>query len=191
MRLFGVLGCAALSLSITACGSSTCAERWPQARPLDRDIAAYRPSGTPPDDLKRRGTTADEIHQPTDALMLRQAFALALVKNTQLHSFAWEVRAAEARMLQASLLPNPELEAEVENVGGSGAFNGTDMAETTISLSQLIELGGKRSKRTRVASLERDLAGWDYEARRIEVLTEVAHRFVDVLSAQRSVDLAQ
>ena len=36
-------------------------------------------------------------------------------------TFSWEIRAREARALQADLRPNPELEREVENVAGSGA----------------------------------------------------------------------
>ena len=51
------------------------------------------------------------------------------------------------------LLPNPELGLDVENIasGGSSGFNG---AEVTAALSQKLELGGKRSKRTTIAALE-------------------------------------
>jgi len=51
-------------------------------------------------------------------------------------------------------------------------------------VSQVIELSGKRARRLRVAALERDLAGWDYDAKRREVLTAVAQTFVEVLRAQ-------
>jgi cobalt-zinc-cadmium efflux system outer membrane protein len=51
----------------------------------------------------------------------------------------------------------------------------------------LIELGGKRSKRERVAALGKDLAGWDYEVKRLDVFTEVARTFADVLGAQQQV----
>jgi cobalt-zinc-cadmium efflux system outer membrane protein len=93
--------------------------------------------------------------------------------------------------LQASLLPNPEIEMEVEEVGGTGERSGFDGAETTIQLGQLIELAGKRSKRKRVASLESKLAGWDYEAKRLDVLTGVAHAFVKVLAAKERLTLAE
>jgi cobalt-zinc-cadmium efflux system outer membrane protein len=120
-------------------------------------------------------------------MTLRRAVALALMKNPELAGASWEVRAGEARTLQAGLPANPEIGVEVENFGGSSALKDFDLAETTIALSQLIELGGKRYKRERVAALERDLAGWDYEARRLDVLTEVAKNFVDVLGAQQQV----
>jgi cobalt-zinc-cadmium efflux system outer membrane protein len=63
--------------------------------------------------------------------------------------------------------------------------------ETTFVLSHLLELGGKRSKRTRLAALERDLAGWDYEAKRLDVLTDATKAFVEVLVAQDRLALTQ
>jgi cobalt-zinc-cadmium efflux system outer membrane protein len=54
--------------------------------------------------------------------------------------------------------------------------------ETTLQLSQLIELGGKRAKRLRLAGFERALVTWDYEVQRLEVLTEAKKAFVDVLA---------
>ena len=111
------------------------------------------------------------------------------MQHPRLAAFGWEVRAGEARTLQASLPPNPEVGIEVENFAGSGALRGFRGTEITIHLSQLIELAGKRQKRTRVAALERDLVAWDYEATRIDVLTQVTQAFVEVLSAQERLRL--
>jgi cobalt-zinc-cadmium efflux system outer membrane protein len=124
------------------------------------------------------------IKAPAGVLRLPQAQALALMQNPDLAAFAWEVRAGEARTLQAGLPPNPEVGVEVENVAGSGDFQGVDGAEVTVGLSQVIELAGKRRKRTHVAALERDLAAWDYETARLDVLTQVAQAFADVLRVQ-------
>ena len=44
-------------------------------------------------------------------------------------------------------------------------------------LKALVELGGQRGKRLRLAQLDRDLSGWDYEVRRLDVLTAVALQF--------------
>ena len=114
-----------------------------------------------------------------------------LLQNPELSATAFEVRTAEARTLQAGLLPNPELELELENFGGTGEVRGVDASESTFQLSQLIELGGKRARRLRAAGLERDLAGWDYEAKRLEVLTEATKAFVDVLAAQERLALTE
>jgi cobalt-zinc-cadmium efflux system outer membrane protein len=104
--------------------------------------------------------------------------------NPELAAFTWEVRAMEARTLQAGLAPNPEIGVEFEDFAGSGDLQGINGAEVTVALSQVIELAGKRQKRTRVAALERDLTAWDYEATRLDVLTRVTQAFVAVLSAQ-------
>jgi cobalt-zinc-cadmium efflux system outer membrane protein len=122
---------------------------------------------------------------------LPQAQALVLLHNPKLATFAWEVRAGEARTLQAGLPPNPEAGIEVENFAGSGELRGFDSAEITIHLSQLIELAGKRRKRTRVAALERDLTAWDYETTRVDVLTQATQAFVAVLSAQENIRLQE
>ncbi len=131
------------------------------------------------------------MKEPTGPLTLRQAISLTLMKNPELAAFSWEVRARDAARLQASLLPNPEVDIEMENIAGGGNMEGTDAMETTIQLRQLFELGGKRSKRERLASLERDLAGWDYEARRLDVLTGTTIAFIELLSAQERLELTE
>lgn len=131
------------------------------------------------------------IEEPTGTITLREVVALALLKNPELQAFDQEVRAREARIIQASLLPNPELETANENFGGQRAFSGFQQTQATIALSQVILLGGKRAKRTLVASLSKDLAQWDYETKRMDVLTQVAQTFADVLGAQQQLELMQ
>jgi len=129
--------------------------------------------------------------EPQGVLTLRAAAALALMHNPSLKTFPYEMRAAEARELQARLLPNPEIEIEVEEFAGSGQRSGFDAAETTIQLGQLIESAGKRGKRAAVASLERELVRWDYETARLDVMRQVARTFVEVLAAQDRLALAE
>ncbi|MHC1744263.1 MAG: TolC family protein [Syntrophobacteraceae bacterium] len=176
-----------LFLIFLGCGARPAADTgWPEPSPLGRDLSAYR---APLDEEK---APADPLPEgdATGVITLRQALALALMKNPELASFSWEVRAKEARTLQAGLIPNPQVGVEVENFGGRNERSDFDSAETTVALSQLIELGGKRSKRERVAALEKDLSGWDYEAKRLDVLTDVARRFTDVLGAQKQLAYA-
>ena len=128
--------------------------------------------------------------EPVDELTLGHAVALALLRSPDLAAFAWEKRAREARLLQARLHPNPELDALVENLG-SDRDSITGGQQTTIQLGQVIELGGKRSARTEVASLGLDVARWDYEIERIDLLSRVSRSFIEVLSAQRRTTLAE
>jgi cobalt-zinc-cadmium efflux system outer membrane protein len=71
-----------------------------------------------------------------------------------------------------------------QGAGEAGTRQGYDAAQTTVSLGQSIELGGKRDKRQRVARAEARLAGWEYETKRLDVLTQTKKSFVDVLLAQ-------
>ena len=173
-------------LALTGCGSAYKDQGWAPPRPLGAQGSGQRAPTTLPVSSRRLG-----FSEPQGVITLRQALSAALVQSPELASFAYGVRSAEADVLQASLLPNPELGLEVENFGGSKSVKKFDAAESTVSLSQLIELGGKRSKRTRAAQLATGLAGWDYETKRMDVLTDVARRFVDVAAAQRRLELAQ
>ena len=127
----------------------------------------------------------------TGSLTLRDALTAAILRSPTLVGFGYEVRAAEARVLQAGLLPNPELEAEMENVTGSGDLDDGEGAETTALISQLFQLGGDRRARRRVAAAERDLAGWAYEAQRIGVVSDVATRYYRLLAVQGRLALAR
>ena len=129
--------------------------------------------------------------EPNGVLSLADVLALTLVKNPELAAFSYEVRAQEAQVLQSSLLPNPELGVEVEDFGGTGAIRGFDGAETTIQVSQLIELADKRDKRIHAAKLDKELADWDYKAKRLDLFTEAAKAYAEVLAAQERVALSE
>lgn len=175
----------ALVLALAGCVPPDIQAVWPEPRPLGKDIPAYRPLPQPPDEAR----PARQVREPTGVVTLPQAQALALLHNPKLAAFAWEVRAGEARTLQAGLPPNPEFGLEVEDFAGSGEVRGFQGTEITVRLSQVIELASKRLKRARVAALERDLVAWDYEATRVDVLTQVTQAFVEVLSAQERLAL--
>ncbi len=128
---------------------------------------------------------------PTGDLTLRQAIELAFAGNPDLASFSWEVRSGDARILQAGLIPNPEIGVNVENILGSGPFRNFDSSETALSISQLVELGGKRAARIRLASAGKEIVGWDYEAKRADLAAEVAKSFVEVLATQERLTLAE
>ncbi|MDD2600324.1 MAG: TolC family protein [Kiritimatiellae bacterium] len=126
---------------------------------------------------------------PGSNLTLQQALALALMHNPELEAYSHEVRAAEARALQAGLPPNPELEFEMESFDRDG--EGYNSSEPSLLLSQVIELGGKRKKRTRVAQAQGEVAGWSYQQKRLEVLTATANHFVGVIAAGQRLALAR
>jgi len=116
-------------------------------------------------------------------LSLRDALVLALKGNPELAAFSQEVRATEAAVLQAGVLPNPVLEIGADNLANARKAEAGDRTHS-LQIGQLIELGGKRAARIQLAETGRELANWDYEAKRIEIVSRVAQRVVDVLVAQ-------
>lgn len=118
------------------------------------------------------------------ALSLREAVARAVEYSPAVKAAYSEIDARMADAAQASYKPNPQLSVEVENFGGSQSKAAFDQAETTVGLSQVIELGDKRVKRLAAARLEASLAGWDYEMARVLAASRVADAFVDVLAAK-------
>src|SRR5262245_11676722 len=93
----------------------------------------------------------------TAPLTLADAVALALARNPDLAASRYELTAVQGRITQAGLRPNPQLDVELENFAGTGAVKGFDALETTLSLSQVLELGDKRKLRVGVAEGDRDV----------------------------------
>lgn len=102
-----------------------------------------------------------------------------------------ETRAQEARQRYAAPYPNPELETELENIYGSGPFEGLDAAEITFLLGQEIPLGGKQGIRRRQATLDAQLAARDQAVTERDVITIATKAFYSALAAQEHVALVQ
>jgi outer membrane protein, heavy metal efflux system len=126
-----------------------------------------------------------------DALTLNRAIEATIAQNPDLQASAFELKAADARMTQAGLRPNPELSLEVDGLAARGLAASPDERQATLSLSQVLELGDKRSRRIAVAGSERDIATIDQQAHQLDAFAEVVRRFIDVVAAQERVSLAR
>ena len=132
-----------------------------------------------------------DTSEPTGDLTVGQALELALARNPELAASAWQIKARQALVRQAAVRPNPKVEFEIENFAGSGELDGTDASELALVFEQKVELGGKRSRRERLADLGRDLSEWDYESMLLDLESEVRTRFIDVLAAQDKLGLVE
>ena len=99
--------------------------------------------------------------------------------------------AAEARVRQARTRPNPIVGLTADGVLGSGPYDGYGNAETSLALTQDLELWGRRGARVDVArseagasALRRDLAGIDAAGR-------LALVYAEAEAADRRSQLAQ
>lgn len=146
-------------------------------RPLGREHGAVEAPRDPDQALAAAPALAGEIS-------LRDAIAAALASSPELATFSYDIRSREAQAIQAAARPNPQLALELEDFAGSGDRSGFDGSQTTLSLAQVVELGGKRAARVNLAERERTLAAWDFETRRVAVLTDATKAFVAVLALQ-------
>jgi cobalt-zinc-cadmium efflux system outer membrane protein len=128
---------------------------------------------------------------PPAPLTLREAIDAALAHNPDLGVFEFDLRAADAVRAQVALRPAPTVEATLENFAGTGEAQGLKSSETTLALSQVIELGGKRDSRVGVAGAARDALTTARQAAQLDVLGEVTRRFIAVAALQAHVLLNQ
>lgn len=155
-------------------------------------LAAASPEGVePPGDRGPQHTKNAAVTESAGGLTLEQAVSRALQMNPSIAAGALAVSSAEARRLQAGLLPNPEFELALENFRGSGTFDGFDATESTAIISQPILLGGKRDRRRAVAESKRTLAVRQLEAARLDVTARTTAAFYRVVAAQQRQALAR
>ena len=128
--------------------------------------------------------TVTTYGQTSGGLTIEEAVSMAVQNNPELQALRYEIDALEAAKLQSGLMPNPEFGVEAENIFGSKDFNGFDNSEITALLSQDILLAGKISKRVKVAESNISLAEWDYETKRIVIITEIRKVFQQALAVQ-------
>ena len=124
-------------------------------------------------------------------LSLQEAIDHALAKSPRLQSYEFAKRSSEGARSQAGALPNPEIAIEAENIGGKDNYKGFNSAEITYGVSQLVEIGGKRSARQEGANQGYELAKHDYQAARLDVIRDVTIAYVEVITAKEAVALAE
>ena len=124
--------------------------------------------------------------QKNGTLTLSRALQQAANASPRLEAADRNIGMADGRRQQANKLPNPTIGLEVDNFA-PGPSNNVGGAETTLMLSQLIELGGKRDARVSAALGDYESARWEKEASRLELLSETTIAFVEAVSVQRRI----
>lgn len=131
------------------------------------------------------GLACEAAAQAQDLTLTRaQALERALVDDPSVAASEAARRAADASARQAGRWANPTLEVTRENFDGSGAYEGSERAETTYGLRQPLELGGDRGARRAIADSDRTLARIGADLQRLDIAEEVEHAFVDAQAAE-------
>lgn len=126
-----------------------------------------------------------------EPVTLAEALSRAAASSPALAAAEADVAAAVGRAQQAGFRPNPELALEVENFAGTGGFSGVDDAESTLSVGQRFELGGKRPARERAAQAEVDAARLRLAVARADLEQQVRDAYAEAWADSRRVELAR
>lgn len=126
-----------------------------------------------------------------EPITLEAAIERAIASQPRLAAADARVTAAEARTRQAGVSPNPQISIEIEDFAGSGPFRSLDSAQTTLALSQQLEIGGQRSARRAVAASERDVAVLSLLRERIDLIRDVELAFAELVAAADQAVLAR
>ncbi|MBL8628889.1 MAG: TolC family protein [Rhodospirillaceae bacterium] len=128
---------------------------------------------------------------PPLRLSLQDALKLTVESDPRLQGQVFLRQGAAAREAQAGLRPATKLSAEAENILGTGNLGTFNDAELTLSLGATLEMGGKRARRMAVATGEKETLELELQAARLDVMADVARRFIAVLEAQEALNIAR
>lgn len=126
-----------------------------------------------------------------DRLTLDDAFARVSDVHPDLRLFGPRRDALTADLDRAAYRPPLVVGAELENFAGTGDSSGLKAAELTLTLASVFERGGKLDARRTLAQSRIDALAYDREIRRIDLLAEVARRYLAIVSARRLAEIAQ
>jgi len=133
-----------------------------------------------------------EISQVGAGLLTREeAVSRALGDDPGIAAVAQSIRAAKASARQAGLRPNPTLDLQFEDFGGTGPFGEAGRAEATYSLNQKFELGGDRRARRAFADRKTDTARIKAGLGALDLREAVEVAFVEAQAAQAFADVAR
>lgn len=97
----------------------------------------------------------------------------------------------EARRDAAGLRPPLTVGVDLENVLGSGDASGLRSAELTVTLAGMLERGGKLDARRAVAQANLDSLAPQRETARLDLMAEVARRYLAVTDARQRLAIAR
>ncbi len=113
-----------------------------------------------------------------EALNFEQIKQKALNNNPGLSAGNSAIKAAEAEILQAGAILNPELEISSENFGENAI---------EVVLTQPVEIGGKRKARIQLARKALRAAELENDATRLGLEAEIIRRCVPILGLQKKI----
>ena len=124
-------------------------------------------------------------------LTLSLAIKRTLKDNPSLRVFKFRQNDFKGQQQSQGLKPAYELGFEMENFAGTGDVGVLDNSEFTLSLSSILEMGDKRNARVNVIQNRSSHLNVMRKIEALNLLSEVTRRYIDILTAQERLSLAQ
>lgn len=127
----------------------------------------------------------------TKKMTFNEAINIAYKNSPIIKAQIAQIHKAQGKLIQSTLLPNPQISAEFENISGSGAYNNFNSAETTFSIQQPIVLGGRLDAQGRANTKYVHVQQAQLEALKSNVYRQVGEAYINLLYGQRWVQVAK
>ena len=137
------------------------------------------------------GMTLAAYALPLQANVLNypQALSKAEAQNRPLKAAEDDIQMQMAEAWQAGLMINPLLTFEIDDFAGTSFYRGFKHTEYSVSLTQPIELGGKREARQNVALAAVYKSYWSYQALKQRIFRELEEAFIAAASLQEHIKI--
>ena len=126
----------------------------------------------------------------SETLTLDAAMARVVARHPDLQVFEFVQAGLAANAEHAAQAPPLVAGLLLENASGTGEISGLKGAELTLSLASVLERGGKREARRALAASRIDALGVKRAGAQLDLLAEVAQRYLDLVAAQADATIA-
>ncbi|MDO9476791.1 MAG: TolC family protein [Pseudohongiella sp.] len=130
------------------------------------------------------------LSSAAEPITLEQAISNTLTNNPDLQALGYEMRAQDSVILQAGLSPRPELNITIEDVLGTGVAQALSGAQTTISITWVLE-GQLRQRRIDAARTGSLVLASEAEVMRLDAAAQTARYYTQALANQARLQLAE
>lgn len=154
----------------------------PISAPSTSDQALASPVGPAP---------SDQPNKPVNrfSLSLARSFDTATTQNPQMLVATQNLAIAAAQIKTAGAVPNPQFALQY---GWGPPYTNTIAGNTQqVGINQLVEMGGKRGARLKLARANYDLAQKQLTALHLEVRTRVRKAYAELAAAEANIELVE
>ena len=157
----------------------------PQLRPTVPAVQPVSPEITPPPSPSTYVLKAEK----TVRLKLKSAFDEAEAHNPEILKAKQDVSLTKAGIVSAGAIPNPQLAVQM---GFGPAWTKTIAGNTQqVGINQIVETGGKRAARLKLARAHESAAVLQLDAMRFDIRTRIRRAYAELAAAQAYAQLIE